>query len=175
MLLLIGFLAMSITFWYSKAKFNWTHELALGCGVGPLAVLIGMFAVSGSPPWVEGLIVSAPIAIILSFAGLALDEHPDAEANLKKGVKSIAYKIWEWEFDLGTYLLMWIAMMYIYQAFLIFMGLLSPLTWITFFLVFPFIGCSVALKLHFEKTAPIFVIVGALYPMLLVVGQILGG
>ena len=174
-ILLVGLLGMSVSFWYSKAKFNWTHELALGVGVGPIALLIGMFSVSGSPPWVVGIIASFPIAIILSFAGLALDEWPDAEANLKKGVKSIAYKVWEYHVDLGSYLAWWIIAMYVYQVFLITIGIFAPLTGITFILLPVFLGLSVMIKGSFEKFAPVFVIIGALYPVLLVVGQSLGG
>jgi len=175
MVLPIAVLGMLITFWYVKAKFNWTHELALGTGVGPVAVLLGMFSVNPNPPWVDGLIVSIPFAIILSFAGLALDEWPDAEANLKKGVKSIAYKVWENGVDLSTYLIIWIAFIYIYQVFMISIGLLTPLTGLTFLLVPILIALLVMLKGNFEKFAPWFVLVAAFYPILLVVGQALGG
>ena len=174
-LLLLAFFGMLVTFWYSKAKFNYTHELALGVGVGPIPVLIGMFSVCGNPPWVDGLIASVPIAIILSFAGLALDEYPDAEANLKKGVRSIAYKVWEYNVDLSNYLAWWIGAMYVYQVFLINVDILCPLTGITFFLLPVFLGLGVMLKGNFEKFAPWYVIVGALYPILLVLGQALGG
>jgi len=95
-ILLIGFLGMLMTFAYSKSKFNWTHETVLGMAAGPLAVLGGMFATTNSPSWTTGLIVSVPALIMISFVGLAVDEWPDAEANLKKGVKSISYKVWEY-------------------------------------------------------------------------------
>ena len=172
---LIAFMGMGVTFWYSWAKFNYTHELALGVGVGPIAVLLGMFSVSGSPDWLTGLIISAPFAVILSFAGLALDEWPDAEANLKKGVRSIAYKVWEYKVDLGSYLNAWIGAMYTYQVFLITVDILCPLTGITFILLPLFLGLSVMLKGNFEKAAPVYVVIGALYPILLVLGQALGG
>jgi len=173
--LLPAILGMGITFWYSKAKFNWTHELALGVGVGPIPLLLGMFSVSGSPPWVDGLIASVPIAIILSFAGLALDEWPDAEANLRKGVRSISYKVWEYRLDLGSYLTWWVSAVYVYQVFLMFLGILTPLTGMTFVLLPVFIALGVLIKGSFEKFAPVYVVVGALYPVLLVVGQALGG
>ncbi|GAJ04471.1 unnamed protein product, partial [marine sediment metagenome] len=51
---------MLITFWYAWGKFNWTHETALAVGVGPIPVLLGMFSVNPSPPWVTGLLVSIP-------------------------------------------------------------------------------------------------------------------
>jgi 1,4-dihydroxy-2-naphthoate octaprenyltransferase len=82
--LLIGIAGMLVTFWYSKAKFNWTHELALGVGVGPLPSLLGMSATSNNPNWIYGILAGVPAALILAFAGLAVDEWPDAEANLKK-------------------------------------------------------------------------------------------
>lgn len=165
---------MLTTVFYSKSKFNWTHELALGAGVGPLAVLIGMFSVSPDPPWLIGLVVSVPYAIILSFAGLAIDEWPDAEANIKKGVKSIAYKVWENKIDLGFYLTTWIVFIYIYQIFLIAIGILAPLTGLTFLVVPPIIACIVFLKTDFRRTAKWFFIIAALYPILLLVGQIVG-
>lgn len=168
-------LGMLVTFWYSRAKFNWTHELALGMGVGPLAVLLGMFAVTSTPDWVTGLVVSVPFAILLSFAGLALDEWPDAEANLKKGVKSIAYKVWEYKIDLGTYLMWWIVSMYVYQVFLVAIGVLAPMTGLTFLVLPPIIAAIVFLKTQFRKSAGIFVLIAASYPVLLLVGQIVGG
>ncbi|MBA7671822.1 hypothetical protein ES703_79986 [subsurface metagenome] len=172
---------MLVTFWYSKAKFNWTHELALGVGVGPIAVLIGMFATTPSPDWVAGIIVSMPFAIILSFMGLAFDEWPDAEANLKKGVKSLAYKVWEYGVSLEWYLMSWILFIFIYQVFLVAIGILAPLTGIAF-LTFPgLLACITLLKPKeegletFRKVGGILVLVAALYPVLLLVGQIIGG
>ena len=172
---LIMALMMSITFWYSWAKFNWTHELSLAVGAGPLSVLIGMFGVNPHPEVIEGIIVGFPVAIILSFAGLALDEYPDAEANLKKGVKSIAYKVWQYKVDLSSYLAWWIIILYCYQVFMVSIGIFYPLTGITFLLTPILMALLVMLKGQFEKTAPWFVIVAALYPVLLVVGQAFGG
>ena len=168
-------LSMLITFWYSKAKFNWTHELALFMGAGPLAALIGMYSVTPDPQWWIGIAAGAPSGIILSFLGLALDEYPDAEANLKKGVKSVAYKVWAYGIDLGFYLLTWVAFVYILQLFLIVAGILEPLTWLTFAMVPFFISGMVFLKRDFRKTAGMLVLLGALYPLLMLAGQILGG
>jgi len=172
---------MLVTFWYSKAKFNWTHELALGVGVGPIAVLIGMFATTPSPDWVAGIIVSMPFAIILSFMGLAFDEWPDAEANLKKGVKSLAYKVWEYGVSLEWYLMSWILFIFIYQVFLVAIGILAPLTGIAF-LTFPgLLACITLLKPKeegletFRKVGGFLVVDAALYPVLLLIGQLIGG
>jgi len=173
-ILIIGFLGMLVTFGYAKAKFNWTHELVLGIGAGPLAVLGGMFATSGSPPWVTGLVVSVPSAILISFIGLAIDEWPDAEANLKKGVKSIAYKVWENGVSLEWYLSSWLLFMYLYQVFLISIGILVPLSAISFF-TWPFLmAFLVLLKQNFRKWAGIIVLTGVTYPLLLALGQFIG-
>jgi 1,4-dihydroxy-2-naphthoate octaprenyltransferase len=51
-IIVVGLLGMLVTFGYAQGKFNWTHELMLGLGAGPLAVLGGMFATTASPPWV---------------------------------------------------------------------------------------------------------------------------
>jgi len=168
-------LSMLITGWYSKAKFNWTHELALFMGAGPLAALIGMYSVSPSPAWWIGIAASAPAGLILSFVGLPLDEWEDAEANLRKGVKSVAYRAWEYNVDLGLYLLVWVAFVYLLQVFLITVGILAPLTWLTFVLVPVFMAAVVFLKKSFRKTAGVLVIIGACYPVLMLIGQILGG
>lgn len=183
-------IGMLITFWYAKAKFNWTQELAIGSAAGPVAVLLGMFAITPNPDWVTGLIVSVPLAVTLGFGDMPLDEWPDAEANLKKGVKSIAYMVWKNKLDLGTYMMWWMPMVYCYQVFLIVMGYLAPLTAITF-VIFPFlVGATVLLKpsadayypdgdkllrRHFKKWATAFIIIIAFYPVLLLVGQIIGG
>jgi 1,4-dihydroxy-2-naphthoate octaprenyltransferase len=171
----IWIICMLITFWYSKAKFNWTHELALFVGAGPLAALLGMYSVSPNPAWWIGIAASAPAGLILSFVGLPLDEYPDAEANLKKGVKSIAYKVWQYEIDLGFYLLSWVSFVFLLQVFLITADILAPLTWLTFILVPFFMAAVVFLKKSFYRAAGILVIIGALYPVLTLVGQIAGG
>ncbi len=170
----IAVAGMLITFWYSKAKFNWTHELSLGIGVGPIALMLGMFSVNPNPPIVAGLLVSAPFAIILSFLGLALDEWPDAEANLKKGVKSVAYKVWEYGISLEWYASMWLVSLYIYQVFLVSIGILKPMTGLSFFVLPPGIMLLVMLKGNFRKVMGILVLVLAFYPILLLVGQIIG-
>jgi len=173
--LLIGILGMSITFWYSRAKFNWTHETALGIGCGPLPVLIGMFATSSSAPWLTGLIVSVPFAILPAFAGLALDEWPDAEANLKKGVKSIAYMVWANQVSLEWYLSAWVLFIYIYQVFLITIEKLAPLTGLSF-LTWPFvIAGAVMMKKNFRRWAGVIVLTALTYPVLIVIGQFFGG
>lgn len=174
-IMLVWLAGTLITFWYSKAKFNWTHELALFVGAGPLAASIGMYSVSPSPTWWIGIAASAPAGLILSFVGLPLDEYPDAEANLKKGVKSIAYKVWQYEVDLGFYLLSWVSFVFLLQVFLITAGILSPLTGLTFILVPFFMATVVFLKKYFSKAAGVLVFIGACYPVLMLVGQILGG
>jgi 1,4-dihydroxy-2-naphthoate octaprenyltransferase len=170
----LGLAGMLITFWYAWGKFNWTHETALAVGVGPIAVLLGMFSVNPSPPWITGLIVSVPIATILAYLGLAFDEWPDAKANLKKGVKSLAYKVWQYGISLEWYIMSWFLFVFVYQVFLIAVGILSPMTALTF-LTFPgLIACLVLLKANFRKVGGFLVIVAALYPILLLVGQIIG-
>lgn len=173
-ILIIGFVGMLVTFGYAKGKFNWTHELMLGLGAGPLAVLGGMFATSGSPPWVTGLVVSVPSAVLISFIGLAIDEWPDAEANLKKGVKSIAYKVWENGVSLEWYLSSWLLFMYLYQVFLISIGILVPLSAISFFTWPLLMSFLVLLKQNFRKWAGIIVLTGVTYPLLLALGQFIG-
>jgi len=166
---------MLITFCYAWGKFNWTHETALAVGVGPIPVLLGMFSVNPSPPWITGLIVSIPVAIILAYLGLAFDEWMDAEANLRKGVKSLCYKVWQYGISLEWYIMSWFLFVFVYQVFLIAVGILAPMTALTF-LTFPgLIACLVMLKANFRKVGGFLVIVAALYPILLLVGQIIGG
>ncbi|MDD5190320.1 MAG: prenyltransferase [Dehalococcoidales bacterium] len=173
-ILIVGFLGMLATFAYAKSKFNWTHEMVLGTASGPLAVLAGMFATTSSPPWITGLVASVPFFIIISFVGLAVDEWPDAEANLKKGVKSIAFKVWEYGVSLEWYVSSWLLFMYLYQVFLIAMGILQPLSAISF-LTWPLLMSFLVLAKHdFRKWAGLFVMVGVTYPALLVLGHFLG-
>jgi len=174
-LLPLAIAGMLVTFWYCWGKFNWTHETALAVGVGPIAVLIGMFSATPNPPWLVGLLVSAPVSIILCYLGLAFDEWPDAEANLKKGVKSLAYKVWEYGIALEWYIMSWFLFVLLYQVFLIYLGILAPMTAITFFVFPPLIACLVLLKGNFRKVGGVLVLVAATYPILLLVGQIIGG
>lgn len=173
-ILVVGVLGMLVTFWYAWGKFNWTHELSLAIGVGPMAVLIGMFAVDpGASIWV-GILAGVPMAILLGPLGLALDEWPDAEANLKKGVKSIAYKVWEYKISLPFFVISWAIVMFMFQLFLITIGILNPMSWLSFLILPLIIALSVMLKEDFEKYAKLIVLVGMFYGPLMVVGQAIG-
>ena len=172
--IIIAALGMAVTFFYAQGKFNWTHELALGLGVGPLAVLMGMFATSSTPQWADGLIVSVPFAIVASFAGLAIDEYPDAAANLKKGVKSVAYMVWQSGVALEWYLSSWFLFLFIYQVFLITINLLTPMSALAF-LTWPFfIAALVFLRINFSRASNAIIGLGVIYPVLLVLGHYLG-
>lgn len=174
LLLPIAVAGMLVTFWYSKSKFNYTHELALAAGAGPVAVLLGMYAVNLSPNLLHGLMASITIPLTFSFAGLALDEWPDAEANLKKGVKSFAYEVWKQGVSLEWYLTSWILFSYVYQTMLVAWGIFKPATAITAF-AFPFMLVPlVFLKNNFKTAAAIFVAGAGLYPLLLLLGQWVG-
>jgi 1,4-dihydroxy-2-naphthoate octaprenyltransferase len=172
--LLVGILGMVVTFWYSKAKFNWTHELALATGAGPLAALTGLYATAAPVPWVQGILVGVPSAIILSFVGLAVDEYPDAEANLKKGVKSIAYKVWEYGYSLELYVTGWMLFLFIYQVFLISIGIFRPLTGLGLLMVLPVTASLVFLKKYFHRAAVFIIFFAALYLLLVTIGQAYG-
>jgi 4-hydroxybenzoate polyprenyltransferase len=165
------------TCWYSWSKFNWTHELALGTSVGPLAILLGMFAVNHHPPVLTGLIVSVPVAIILSFLGLSLDEWPDAEANLKKGVKSVAFMVWKYSEGkiegLWIYCSMWVSFLMAYHVFLISQGYLKPATAMAFIVIVAFIPALLFMKANFRKTMAVIIPISALYPILLLIGQVI--
>ncbi len=178
-------MGMLVTFWYSRAKFNYTHEMALGAAVGPLPGLMGAYGVSAHPPVVEVLLSSVLAAIILSFIGLALDEWPDARANLKKGVKSIAYMVWQYspaaekgrEKDLSGlqwYCTAWLAILYLLQMFLIFIGILKPLTGWTFILAPFFLAMLVVMKGDFQRSMRAIVAIAAAFPVITVITQALG-
>lgn len=165
---------IGVAFWYSYGKFNYTHELALATGPIAAAVLGGLTAGA----WFDAFLVALPIVMQFSFAGLALDEWPDAPQNLKKGVRSIPYEVYKSGFGLSTYLLVWILFAYITQVFYIAIGILEPLTGITLILI-PFIlSCMPGIKAgeqdigKFKKPAAIFVLVVAFYPILLLIGEI---
>ena len=182
-------LGLAVPYFYTKGKFSWYHETALAVAV-VLAAVSGMFAVNPSPEWGMGIIVTLPIAIILSFLGLALDEYPDAYFNIKKGTKSLAFKVWQNKFDLGTYILSWFSIVYAFQVFLIAIGLLAPLTMLSL-LIFPFmIAQLVFLKPYaealrdnpadnavlkgFTSQAKLVVAVAMTYPVLILIGQAVG-
>jgi 1,4-dihydroxy-2-naphthoate octaprenyltransferase len=172
--LIVGLLGMSITFWYSKGKFNWTHELALGMGAGPISALVGMFATNPNANWVHGILGGLPFGIVLSFAGLALDEWDDAEADLKKGVKGLVHKVWEYGVSLEWYLTSWLSFLLIYQILLVTLGIYKPLTGITF-LTWPlFITCMIFLKRNFKKATNAIMAVAVLYFILLTAAQAIG-
>lgn len=167
-------IGMGVTFAYSWSKFNWTHETVLAAGV-IAAAIVGSFS-TGTGEWVKPLMVSIPLCLIFSFAGLALDEYPDAEQNLKKGVKSLAYKVWQYDYDLSLYVMLWVFLAFIVQLFFISTGVLQPLTALTLVILPPAISISVFFKRKetFKKAAVALVAVAMLYPVLLLVGEMLG-
>lgn len=182
-------LGLAVPYFYTRGKFSWYHETALASGV-VLAGITGMFAVNADPDWWQGIIVMLPVAIVLSYLGLAFDEYGDAYNNLKKGVKSLAYRVWEYKFDLSLYILSWIAMVYVFQIFLIVIGLLKPLTMLSV-ICFPFLlAILVFLKPHadalrdnptnmsiiegFNKCGMKLVLIAMAYPVLVLLGQAIG-
>jgi hypothetical protein len=172
---LVWILGCLNTFWYSWSKFNWTHELALGVAVGPLPILLGMFAVNPSPPVMTGILASVPFAIVLSFLGLALDEWPDAEANLKKGVKSVAFMVWKWTggdvLGLLWYCSSWLGFLGAYHLLLIVIGVLKPETGIAFIPLAGIIPALLLCKVNFDRAMLAIVGLGSLYSILILVGQ----
>jgi len=179
-------LGLAVPYFYSKGKFSWYHETALAAGV-VLAGVAGMFAVNPHPEWWKAIVVVLPSAIVLSYLGLAFDEYLDAYSNLKRGVKSLAYKVWEYKFDLSLYVLAWLVIIYVFQSFLVYIGLLAPLTMISL-VCFPFLLASlVYLKPYadairdnpndesaqngFNHVGKFVVLAAALYPLLILVGQ----
>lgn len=166
---------MAITFLYAPSKFTFSHEAVLASGPITGAVLGALS--TGTGQWVDALLVSIPIVIIFSYAGLALDEWPDAEANLGKGVKSLAYMVWAYGYDLSTYIMLWVFTAFLVQLFFIAIGILAPLTALTLIILPPAIGASIFLKREttFRKGALVIVFIAMFYPILLLVGQILGG
>jgi len=183
-------LGLAVPYFYTRGKFSWYHETALASGV-VLAGVTGMFAVNPHPAWWQAVIVILPIATILSYLGLAFDEYLDAYSNLEMGVKSLAYKVFESRFDLSLYILAWLVIIYVFQVFLVTVGLLKPLTMLSL-ICFPFLLATlVFLKPHadairenpldkaaqdgFNRVGKLFVLVAIFYPVLLLVGQAVGG
>lgn len=179
-------LGLAVPYFYTRGKFSWYHETALAIGV-MLSGVCGMFAVNPNPEWWQAIIVVLPIAIVLSYLGLAFDEYLDAYNNLKTGVKSMAFKVWEFRIDLQFYILSWMNMVYIFQIFLITIDLLKPLTMISF-ITFPFIIVATSfLKPYadairnipndkeaqkgYNKIGKLVIVAAASYPVLVIIGQ----
>jgi 4-hydroxybenzoate polyprenyltransferase len=164
---------MTVTFMYSPSKYSYFHEIVLASGVVAAAVIGALSA--GTGIWAVPLLVSIPLCLIFSFAGLGLDEWPDAEQNLKQGVKSLAYQVKKQDFDLALYIMLWVFLAYMVQLLFINVGWLKPLTGITF-IVLPFaIAASVFLKKEatFKKAAFVMVAVAMGYPLLMLLGQVI--
>jgi len=189
-ILIPAVLGLAVPYFYTRGKFSWYHETALASGV-VLAGVTGMFAVNPHPAWWQAVIVVLPIATILSYLGLAFDEYLDAYSNLKMGVKSLAYKVFEHRFDLSLYILAWLVIIYVFQVFLVTIGLLKPLTMLSL-ICFPVLLASlVFLKPHadaiwdnpedkaaqegFNRVGKLLVLAAMVYPILVVVGQAIGG
>jgi len=189
-ILIPAILGLAVPYFYTRGKFSWYHETALAASV-VLAGIVGMFAVNPYPDWWQAIVVVLPTAIVLSYLGLAFDEYLDAYSNLKSGVKSLAFKVWEYRFDLSLYILSWLVIIYVFQVFIVSIGLLKPLTMISF-ICFPFLLATlVYLKPHadiiredpldkiaqdgFNRVGKLLVLVAMFYPVLVLVGQATGG
>lgn len=171
----LGLVATIVPWFYTTGKFNWTHETSLFIGTGPVAVLLGMYAVNPAPPVLAGILASVPTAITLTYLGLSFDEWLDAKANLGKGVKSLAFMVWKYNLSLEWYISTWLGFLYLVQIFLIFIEILAPLTAITMLLFPVAMACMVMMRSNFRKAGAVLVAVGALYPVFILVGQLLGG
>jgi len=185
-----GVLGLAVPYFYTRGKFSWYHETALASGV-VLAGVTGMFAVNPHPAWWQAIVVVLPIAVVLSYLGLAFDEYLDAHSNLERGVKSLAYKVWESRFDLSLYILAWLVMNYAFQVFLITIGLLKPLTMLSLICFPPLLATLVFLKPYadairenpsdnvaqagFNRVGKLLVLAAMLYPILVLSGQAIGG
>lgn len=189
-------LSLAVPYFYTKGKFSWYHETALASGI-VLGTIQGMLAVNPNAEWWRGILVALPPAIVLCYLGLAFDEYLDAEANLGKGVKSLAYKVWEYRFDLSLYILCWLVALYILQLFLITIGVLKPLTMISLIDFPAIVAVLVFLKpwaddvrkcadyfpspvktykrnkaiQGFNKVGRVLVLIGMTYPLLILLGQ----
>jgi len=165
------FFGMAVTFMYSPSKKSFFHEVVLSSSVISASV-IGALS-TGTGEWIRPMLITIPLCLIFSFAGLGLDEYPDSEANLKQGVKSLAYQVWKQDFDLALYIMLWVFLAYMVQMFFIEISWLKPLTGLTF-IVLPFaIAASVFLKKEatFKKAALAMVVIAMAYPLLLLLGQ----
>lgn len=150
-------------------------------GFGIAGCLLGYTASSGTVTFIP---VISGIAISL-FWGLswAPDQFPDAESDYHKGVKNIGTLIAITKFPLGLYYLPAMLFAYMFQMFVINLGYLSPLTFLSV-LALPLFtlgaiwitkGQSKPGGPEFEKGIK-FAIVGIFLSMLLVViGQAIGG
>ncbi len=183
-------LGLAVPYFYTKGKFSWYHETALASGV-VLAGITGMFAVNPHPDWWQAIIVVLPTAVVLSYLGLAFDEYLDAYSNLNRGVKSLAYKVWASRFDLSLYILAWLVIIYTFQVFLINIGLLKPLTMLSLTCFPPLLATLVFLKPYadsirenptdkaaqdgFNRVGKLLVLAAIFYPILVLIGQIVGG
>jgi len=183
-------LGLAVPYFYTRGKFSFYHETALATGV-VLAGITGMFAVNPHPDWWQAIIVVLPIAVVLSYLGLAFDEYLDAYSNLNRGVKSLAYRVWEYRFDLSLYILAWLVIVYTFQVFLINIGLLKPLTMLSLICFPPLLATLVFLKPYadsiretltnkaaqdgFNRVGKLLVLVAMFYPILVLVGQAVGG
>jgi 1,4-dihydroxy-2-naphthoate octaprenyltransferase len=172
--LVTGCLGLLITFWYSWGKLNWTHELALAIGVGPVSALVGMLATNPQADWVRGILGAIPFSIVFSFCGLALDEWGDAEADLKKGVKSLVHKVWEYGISLEWYLTSWVSFLLLYQLLLIILGIYRPLTGLTFLFWPLLMACIIFLRRNFRNATYAIMLIALLYFVILTVTQYYG-
>lgn len=174
--LLLCFLGMLVTFWYSIGKMNWTHELAFTVATGLLPVLLGMFAITPTANWRVGLLAGVCLGLVTG-PQIVMDEVKDAEANLARGAKSIGYKALELKIELPFYQMGWLLFLYIYQMYLIMVGIFTSLTALTF-LAFPLWMASLVFSSReatFEKGIIGFLLTAGLYNILLLVGQVIGG
>ncbi len=87
----------------------------------------------------------------------------------------MAYMVWKYGVSLEWYASTWLMFLLIYQLFLIQLNILNPATALAFIPAAAVIPLLVMMKGNFRKTMGAIVLVAAFYPILLLVGQIIGG
>lgn len=165
-------LSASVTFWYSWGKLHWHPELALGVGFGPLAALVGA-AASPSPDYLRAILASIPIFLMFGFVAEIFDQWWDADTNWNRGLRNIGAWVWHTKRSVGIVVEVMVFATFLAQLLLVFVGVLSVWTSLTYPAIF-----SLLLLPQAEKRKPwaVNLLLGAVfyYCVALAVGQVIG-
>lgn len=160
------------TFWYSWGKLHYQCELALGCGFGPFAVMLGM-ASQPNPDFLLAFLAGIPFLILWGYGAETMDQWIDAAPNWPRGLRNFGALLWKNGVSLTTFLAWLMAITFVSQIFLIVGGVLSPVTALSLLSFLPFSVCLLTLESEPQKGI-IWGLGGIyLYMMMFVIGQIL--
>jgi len=160
--------------WYSQAKKAWHPELPLGFGFATCAVWLGM-ATAGDIDWRLGALASIPFFLAFGVVAELIDQHADYQSDWPKGGRSLGLLTAHLGLPLAPIVAVGMVVVFASQAALVVGGALDRWSLLSFAGAIPLFWSVWFIELDFKKGVLWGLGGGALYQLLFVVGEAIGG